>query len=301
MKMNWKIIVSLCLAGLIAAVSCADESEFELTEKLYRDVDASAMVRVPAGEFTMGSDEVPGLDLFGPGSDEGFADERPEHLVLVSKFRIDLTEVSNAQYRACVAGGACTDPWSNESHSRKSYYLDEDFNDYPVLHVSHLQAEQYCVWRGLRLPTEAEWEKAARGPYEWTFPWGFEQPDCEMAAFSKETTERDAEGEIVFTESCSGDTLPVEQFQNYRSPYGLFNLAGNVAEWVADRFHGEYYDVEQFPENSQDPTGPEKGDRRVIRGGSFADNAYFIRTAYRGNAAPGSQFDWVGFRCAVSE
>lgn len=294
--MNTNRIILFTLILLTMVFSC-EENEFEFSDPLYNPVNPSAMAFIEAGYFTMGSDYSAGIDLIDKISDEGFSDEWPEREVYVDAFSIEITEVSNAQYRACVLDDGCTDPKKYWSVSRDEYYLDPDFDLYPALFVTWKQAERYCKWLGRRLPTEAQWEKAARGQDESIFPWGFSLPDCDMANFSKLVSFFDKDEEIIFTEACYADTVRVRRFKHFSSPQGVLNLAGNVSEWVADWYDSEYYETHLAPEDLINPSGPETGDNKIHRGGSFADNVYFIRSAYRGHATIDQGLPNVGFRC----
>jgi serine/threonine protein kinase/formylglycine-generating enzyme required for sulfatase activity len=213
------------------------------------------MVYVPAGEFIM-------------GSDEGDSHERPVHTVHLDAFYVDKYEVTNAQYRACVEAGACDTP------KNTTYYDNADYAQHPVVYVTWDDADAYCRWAGKRLPTEAEWEKAARGTDGRTYPWG-EGIDCEHAQYS----------------GCPGDILPVGSKPAGASPYGALDMAGNVYEWVAD-WYGEYYS--QSP--ARNPPGPDSGTMKVVRGGAWLVTQWNARCAYRGWY--GYRDDHVGFRCA---
>lgn len=295
--MGKTLLITMTLFLAIFIIAC-EEEEFEFDEAPYDTVEPSEMNYVPAGEFLMGSDYSAGIDLITGVVDEGYYDEQPKHKVYVDAFDMDITEVTNAQYRTCVLEDACSDPASELSVTREKYYLDTDFDDFPVIYVSFWQAAEYCEWAGKRLPTEAEWEKAARGLDQRNFPWGFAQPDCTMADFSKTVSEYNDFGNIVLSEQCSGDTVRVSQFKQYLSPWGLLNMAGNVAEWTVDYYSDNYYNSEYFDDNNYNPQGPEEGNHRVVRGGSFADHSYHIRTAFRNHLNEETAIAYVGFRCA---
>jgi formylglycine-generating enzyme required for sulfatase activity len=218
------------------------------------------MVYVPAGEFTM-------------GSDERNNNEKPAHTVYLDAFYIDKTEVTNAQYRACVEAEACDSP------SDTTYYDNADYNQHPVVDVDWYQAEAYCQWAGKRLPTEAEWEKAARGTDERTYPWG-EGIDCDHAQYDE----------------CGGGTVPVGSKSKGASPYGALDMAGNVLEWVADWYDSDYYS--QSPEHN--PPGPDSGTNKVLRGGSWDFNQRDAYCSARDWGDPWSWYNYVGFRCARS-
>jgi formylglycine-generating enzyme required for sulfatase activity len=236
------------------------------------------MVYVPDGEFTM-------------GSDKGDNDEQPIHTVYLDAFYIDETEVTNAQYRACVEAGACNAP------SRTTYYDDDDYAQHPVVHVSWNDADAYCRWAGKRLPTEAEWEKAARGTDGRTYPWGNDF-DCHKGNFDDEQ-----EFNVYVVPggpNCDGyvRTAPVGSFLAGASPYGVLDMAGNVWEWVADWYASDYYS--QSPDRN--PPGPDSGESRVLRGGSWrivaANVRWGICSTYRIVFDPDSGYNIVGFRCA---
>ncbi len=208
---------------------------------------------VPAGPFAMGSTVSP--------------DEMPVHVVALDPFWMMETEVTNAHYRHCVDAGACTAP-------RNQIWQDTAFADHPVTHVDWVQASAYATWAGGRLPTEAEWEKAARGTDERIFPWLGDATDSEHLNFNTQAT------------------TAVGSFPAGVSPYGLLDMAGNVEEWVADWYSPTYYTESA----SVNPTGPATGLFRVVRGGSFTSNRGKVRTTARGRAVPDSTFAGVGFR-----
>lgn len=230
------------------------------------------MVFVPAGEFSM-------------GSEMGDADERPVHPVYLDAFYIDMYEVTNAHFRLCVDAGACLPPAKAGSSTRAGYYDNPDFNDFPVMYVSWEMARAYCAWRGAELPTEAQWEKTARGTDGRTYPWG-EGIDCQRANYyHKEGTD--------FT-ACVGDTTRVGSYESGQSPYGAYDMTGNVWEWVADWYGASYY--RESPLNN--PPGPESGNARVVRGGAWQFSDYLVRATRRYWFDPSNALENVGFRCA---
>jgi formylglycine-generating enzyme required for sulfatase activity len=222
------------------------------------------MIYVPAGEFTMGS-----LDADRDARDE----EKPAHTVNLDAFWIDKTEVTNAQYQKCVEAGACKEP---------TCWDKGDLNgvDQPVVCVTWDDAQTYAAWAGGRLPTEAEWEKAARGTDERLYPWGDEAADCDKANFK----------------GCMGRTVTVGSYPDGASPYGALDMAGNVWEWVADWYDEGYY--QDSP--TRNPQGPNSGERRALRGGSFDMSESRLRNAFRiGNMPAYSNWD-LGFRVVVT-
>ncbi len=241
-------------------------------------IDGAVMVCVPAGEFLMG----------GANSDpDAKAVEKPQHTVYLDAYWIDQTEVTNAQYRQCVEAGACQrDPVVGStgvaSRTQLDYYLNEDFDDYPVLVYYPDQAVDFCQWVEGRLPTEAEWEKAARGTDGQRFPWGDDDPTCQLANYY----------------GCGKDTSAVGSYPDGASPYGALDMAGNVWEWVADGFDPDYYATS--PE--QNPTGPEDAKYLVRRGGGFHSFGRDLRASRRASGSAHHFFDGqMGFRCAMDD
>jgi formylglycine-generating enzyme required for sulfatase activity len=240
------------------------------------------MVLVPAGAFTMGrkaADELAEcLEKFHPECQiSWFMDEEPVHDVQLAAFYIDQYEVTNAQYGACEDNGVCEPPQFSISKTRQSYYGNAEFDDYPVIQVNWEQAKTYCQWRGARLPTEAEWEKAARGNDQRTYPWG-EELDEMFANFHWHV----------------GDTAAVGSYEKGKSPYGAYDMAGNVWEWVNSLLKPYPYSAEDGRE-SLDAVG-----LRVVRGGGWGqegDNS--VSTSYRFAYDPGSTNIDLGFRCAM--
>ncbi len=216
-------------------------------------------------------------------------EEIPQHIVHLDDYWIDKLEVSNAQYALCVADGACTTPVRASSITRESYYDNSEFADYPVLLVSWSQAAAYCAWAGRRLPTEAEWEKAARGPDGPIYPWGntFDGTLANYCDFNCWNGWKDNS----FNDGYY-DTAPVGEYPGGASVYGVLDMSGNVYEWVADWF------APYSPDRQTNPTGPASGQEKVIRGGSWGDDRTHIRAAIRSHLNPESWLDFIGFRCA---
>ena len=205
-------------------------------------------------------------------------------MVTLDAFWIDKTEVTNVQYMKCVAAKDCDPPAETSSFGRISYYGDASYANYPVINVSWQDASDYCSWAGRHLPTEAQWEKAARGEMLRAYPWGEKEPSCELA------------NGVVDGKMCIGDTTEVGSYPDGASPYGILDMAGNVWEWVQDWYDGDYYSsLEEY----LNPLGPNTGTYRVLRGGGFG-YYYNLLTSYRGNYNPDSRYYGFGFRCAAS-
>jgi serine/threonine-protein kinase len=262
------------LAGLLAgtvSIACAPSNDApgsaatgpKAGDTWTRPADDAEMVFVPAGPFQMGSTDA---------DRDAYDCEKPTHAVTLDAFWIDKTEVTNAQYRQCVEAGACEEPscWDNG---------DLNAADQPVVCVTWDDAQAYAAWAGGRLPTEAEWEKAARGTDGRLYPWGENAPDCKDANYK----------------GCVARTVAVGSYPKGASPYGALDMAGNAWEWVADWYDNTYYS--NAP--SDNPQGPDGGERRVVRGGSFDMSEARLRTAFRiGNLPAYSNWD-IGFRVVV--
>jgi len=256
---------------------------------LQNPVDSVVLDAVPAGEFVMGSD--PELDPYFWGA------EYPRRTVMLDyDYYIYHTEVTNDMYRLCVQSGACSPPTQNGSMTRSSYYNDPQFADYPVIYVAWEAAQAYCAWAGGRLPTEAEWEKAARGADGRLFPWGDEEANGTLVNYCDTNctgTESNADHDGF------ADTAPVGSFPANASPYGALDMAGNVLEWVKDWFQPYYY--ESAPDIN--PPGPQQGNNgyKVARGGSFYQSAASMRVVGRTPRDPLYPQETIGFRCVLDE
>ncbi len=265
-------------------------------------VDGQIMVCVPAGEFLMGS------AAGDPGAQE---DEQPQHSVYLDAFWIGQTEVTNAMFSAFTNAtgyltlaeregwGVCYTDGGWEQIAQSNWYQPqgpestiEGYETLPVVQVAWEDAAAYCTWASMRLPNEAEWEKAARGTQGAVYPWGNDPPSGTLLNFADQSLDvdwslDDVNDGFVFT-------APVGSFPSGASPYGALDMAGNVWEWVSDWYSDSYYGVSPV----QNPTGPDSGEWRVIRGGAW-DSVDYIRSAFRNAYDPLARFDNLGFRCVA--
>ncbi len=242
--------------------------------------DGMVQMYIPAGEFLM-------------GSEVGYSDEEPVHTVYLDAYYIDQYEVTNAAYRECVETGTCDLPEQSGFVYLYTYYGNPAYGEYPVINVSWHDARAYCEWAGRRLPTEAEWEKAARGTDGRVYPWG-DEFDGTVVNFC------DQECELDMANTSSNrfpDTVPVGSYPGGASPYRVYDMAGNVWEYVSDWYDEDYYGNSP----SENPQGPSSGQLRGVRGGSWYYSADRVRTAYRIGVGPDFTDPSIGFRCAASE
>jgi formylglycine-generating enzyme required for sulfatase activity len=267
---------------------------------LERPADGMQMVLVPEGEFRMGWEPENSLALcrqFFDGCDlSWFIPEQPVHSVSLDAFWIDRSEVTNAMYAVFLnevgnqdeGGNSWLDIFASGRHIRAVsgiWEAEDGFDHHPVIDVTWYGARAYCTWAGARLPTEAEWEKAARGGLEGKlFPWGNELSTCEAGAVNG-----------AQSDDCGGKTIPVMTFGP--NGYGLYDMAGNVWEWVNDWYSAAYYSQAIRLNN---PQGPQDGEERVLRGGSWASSPDDFRAARRLAGLPHQAAFYYGFRCARS-
>ena len=265
----------------------------ELPPVIVNETDGSEMVLIPSGTYLMGSTSAQTTALIDKDdrlSAEFFPAEHPQRSVSLSAFYIDRYPVTNAQYAAFIAATGHPTPkyWTHAPHMgvEESFPVGAKHGTHPVVGVSYADAVAYCEWAGKRLPTEAEWEKAARGGLvNQNYPWG------------NESSRNHANTVGVWGQDKWLWTSPVGSFPP--NGYGLHDMAGNVFEWCADWYAADYYQHSE----SENPQGPEIGQTRVLRGGSWSNNVfgiYQMRCAYRFHARPETRNLTIGFRCAVT-
>jgi len=257
-------IVALTVVDTKPSAGLRHQITVEVQARTYQK--RGEMIEIPGGPFVM-------------GSDSGLADERPAHVVTVSTFWIDEFEVTATKYQVCHDSGPCEQAGLEAGCNANLPGLGE----HPINCVDWAQAAAFCGWAGKRLPTEAEWEKAARGNDERRFPWGHTPPQFEWLNYNNNF----------------GSTIEVGLFDDGVSFYGLHNMAGNVQEWTADFYAADYYSVVPTP---PDPQGPASADFRVVRGGNWKltinlGDALFTTTV-RGRFRPQDTESTIGFRCA---
>lgn len=275
-KLQYPLVLSrglmiIALLSVLFLTNCTIKLDYSNTPSqlsigsiMTREIDSMDMVYIPAGTFTMGS-------KFSKD------DAKPRHQIYLDAYWIDKYEVSNAQYARCVEAGICENlsVWSISGYKAYDSHSDiPEYNDYPVNSVNWYQAQAYCEWVGGSLPTEAQWEKAARGTDKRFYPWGNKIPTCKLAN----------------KDGCvDGGTSPVTDYQEGASPYGALNMAGNVSEWVTDWYKPYERERAKFPFC---------GNCKVIRGGSYlyGSNSEIRTYSRNGWTVSMSNVD-IGFRC----
>ncbi len=230
--------------------------------------DGMELIYIPSGKFVMGA---------GNSDSGAYESEMPQNTISLDSYWIDKYEITNAMYKLCVQASVCSPPSDFQSSTHSSYYGNSRYDQYPVINITWFDANTYCKWAGRRLPTEAEWEKAARGTDARIFHWGNE--------FG---------GNLANYNNNKLDTTQVGSFPGGSSFFGLLDMAGNVWEWVADWYQASYY--KEMP--LQNPTGPSSGSRKIVRGGGFKSTYFYLRISYRFGWDPEYYDNNIGFRCA---
>ena len=268
---QWRSLIVLIVLAIVIPITGCEKS----AEKVKNAAAPEGMVKIPAGEFIMGSNTQDKEELqqrFGM-TKIPYMNERPERKVHLDDYYIDIYEVTNEQYKAFVDG---------TGHRHPVYWVQGNYtplpDNQPVVMVDWFDADAYCKWRGKRLPTEAEWEKAARGTDGRYYPWGNEFHDKKANALG-----------------LQGQPTPVGQFPEDVSPFGLYDTAGNVSEWVQEWYKGypgNPYIDEAFGETN-----------KVVRGGSWGGIGhysfdFYYRSSFRNYVKPEFTLNDVGFRCA---
>ena len=262
------IVLYAWMSGLLRQITLAAETEALLVKhgdhlvQIRFDLkDHMNQVYIPAGEFSMGS---------GAKDKEILA-----HKVYMDAYWMDQTDVTNAMYAVCVKAGICTHPARYDR-----YFDDPKYADYPVVYVTWYAAQDFCTWEGGTLPTEAQWEKAARGWDGRPYPWGTSVPDITLLNYN-------------------GDHEDIVSAYDYLialSPYGLLQMSGNVRQWMSDWYQRTYYTISPY----KDPQGPDSGEYKSLRGGAFDDDFQEVETTYRAYHEPTSAGQERGFRCVQS-
>ena len=262
------IVLYAWISGLLRQVYLATTTEALLVKhgeplaQIRFDLkDHMNQIHIPAGEFTMGA---------GAKDKEILA-----HKVYLDAYWMDQTDVTNAMYAVCVKAGTCTHP----AHYDR-YFDDPKYADYPVVYVTWYAAQAFCKWEGGDLPTEAQWEKAARGLDERTYPWGTSPADITLLNYNGD----------------HGDIVSAYDYLIALSPYGLLQMSGNVRQWMFDWYQRTYYTVSPY----KNPQGPDTGTYKSLRGGAFDDDFQMVETTYRAYHEPTSAGQERGFRCVQS-
>ncbi len=281
-------VVGVVLGGPSAAAEWKYDSSgppIESNFDMIKGKDGAPMIKIPEGEFLMGANDGP-------------RNERPEHAVYLDSYYIDQFEVTMERYQFFL---------DETYHDLPPLWDDgaalEEAKDRPAVGMAWASAKTYCEWAGKRLPTEAEWEKAARGTDGRRYPWGHMQPFVDIARYNLGTT-----GWVIYpttlasvTSGTSGMSIRHGLKQGTKSPYGLYHMAGNASEWVADWYHRSYYEDSPV----KNPTGPAEGERKVYRGGSWEDPPKRLRVTSRTSAESDFPIEandlTIGFRCVQDE
>jgi serine/threonine-protein kinase len=262
----------------------AGDPNFRISEK-----DQSEQIFIPAGEFIMGTEDIDAQHTLNNGV---AYPEVPMHIVTLDGYWIDKYEVTNGRYALCVADGGCSAPWVNFSNTREEYYGNPEFVNYPVIMVDWWQSSAFCEWAGGRLPTEAEWEKAARGTDGRKYPWGNNPISGDKVNFCDKNCPRE-HANPGFDDGYA-DTAPVGSYPNGASPYGVMDMAGNVWEWTSSIPKPYPYE----PDGSREI---EYIYEYIWRGGPWSNGTWWVRSTLRYKSLAKYWYENLGFRCAYSE
>jgi formylglycine-generating enzyme required for sulfatase activity len=279
-----EIVAALTAITTLTPTPVSSPTPLPTPEPFVDDKTGARMIYVPGGIFRMGNDDAE-------------TDEAPSHVVRLDPFFIDETEVTNGQYALCVEDGACGPPDRSTATFHPVYYGDPVYDDYPVIFVNWYDARVFCAWRGARLPSEAEWEKAAGfdpvQAIKFTFPWGdiFDGTLLNFCDANCNQTERN-----TAYDDGNRDTATVGSYTGGRSPIGLYDMSGNIMEWVSDwydsRFYGQSTDT--------NPLGPLDGEFKSLRGGSWLSSEDDVRVSGRSSFNPTVSRANLGFRCTMT-
>jgi len=260
------IILYAWTSGLFSQLYLATATEVllakhgdALVQIRFNLTDHMNQVYIPEGEFMMGENT----------KFSGFK----AHKVYLDPYWIDQVDVTNSMYASCVRSGSCSHPARYDN-----YFEDPNYADYPVVYVTWYAAQAFCKWEGGGLPTEAQWEKAARGLDGRPYPWGTGTPADSLLNYNDD----------------HGDIVSAYDYLTGISPYGLLQMSGNVRQWVSDWYQRNYYSVSPY----RNPQGPAGGQEKSLRGGGFDDSAQEVETYYRAYHWPTSAGQDRGFRCA---
>lgn len=263
-------------------VEWTEEGKKLAKERVAKWKSKEEMVLIPAGEFVMGSDKK--TDRLA------YRSEIPQRSVYLDAFMIGKYEVTALEYLKFVLA---TDRLPQLDWRYDGGNFQDTMAHHPIMHVSWYDADAYCKWAGKRLPTEAEWEKAARGVDGRLFPWGSEYAGPTRANFGRTGLSgpvRDRPERLLLYPPI----ISVDKYENALSPYGLYQTIGNVAEWVSDWYDLDYYKTAP----SRNPKGPATGSQKAFRGGGWMDSTTTMRAAMRNGTDPKTKINWMGFRCA---
>ncbi|PKN97283.1 MAG: hypothetical protein CVU42_16600 [Chloroflexi bacterium HGW-Chloroflexi-4] len=267
-------------------------SEQQLTVGSFRisDIDGMEQLYIPAGEFLMGTNDIEAKREISGGR---AYPEIPQFTYFLEAFWLDKYEVTNKQYHKCMEAGACTEPHRIGSYTYPDYFTNPAYDNYPVVWVSWFQATDYCAWADRRLPTEAEWEKAARGPDGRKYPWGNDPYSADKANICDVNCTRTHQ--LNAFDDGYPDLAPVGSYPAGVSPYGVLDMAGNVWEWNSTEIRDYPYDAN---DGREDPGGIDV--ERGWRGSSWANGLWWLRSSVRYHALDFYSWYVLGFRCAAS-